>query len=1014
MHTKDLKTNYAPAAMVNWQEAGRTWPRPHPHAANILRGLVWDQHYRHSHPQCEGGMPRSFELRTDIAPDRLQAVEDWLRAEGFAYRHQQRRWRTWTRPDRPGEGLRPDGNEEDEDPNAYPSGASINVSMWDMIEKKFPEPGSERRLQGSSSASLAKEKRSAGDEKRDRKWREYQESLAAEAAQGAKGGTPAPSPQRANGGHHPGSTTLGDYIRVARQTKAKPRALLLKPQQASTVPSSDVESAHRGRLPADQATSSSSVAPDRDVARACERVCGVPCNLRVARQRSRQHSAAPEGAVSIAQEEAAEWAHGMAIHAQTVAAIAAGLTAVAAHGAATAQVNGESAAADEEARLTQEAIACREAEVRALEEALAQERAKKEAAERAHTEATARAQADAAKKEAIEAARRKVAEEKAKTEAELAALEAQKARLQRAREAEAARAREEAEVRAAAATAAAMEEAEAKLRRETPPAGSRVETLRKLFEGDASSRMTLDEADTGSSGSSGPTARRRRKGKGKTPERPRRPAGGHPHDSDPFFTASDGDERGRRHRQVVAWTGGGGGDVPMEPEGEDEDLPPPYRSSEPSETETPRWGDMDEDDDMDFGITRKRPSSDPPRRPGGDPPGTPCRRTIRTPWRTPTEWTPWRRTTGRGRTPWTGRTRQRPSWRTPWGPADPPGNGAPDTTWRWIVYLRRRVQLLELEVDTGKGEMARISRVAARAQKELDIARAETKSLTNVVSGLQQRLDALEARGSVGSDHPPLESGSSDDGWGPGPGPGRPHAPGGAPRSRPSASAPSLTAPSHHSAGRRNERVPPGTGSEDWRDEWLSAEHCNRCAPPRAPVRPRRPAPAPEPIFIAGGRYGGLRDEVPRGDVEWDVGEGEDLDLDLEECDISPPRGVRREAAERSRQRRDEDAYMEAVRTRLGYMEEPRRSHRDSMEEMDVAAVGVRGRRRWEPRSTLRPAFMVSKAADAAVWEDLKDIKPPMYDSNPLNLDRFLEKLDDWGLTVSEDLPPADAERYVF
>ena len=313
--------------------------------------------------------------------------------------------------------------------------------------------------------------------------------------------------------------------------------------------------------------------------------------------------------------------------------------------------------------------------------------------------------------------------------------------------------------------------------------------------------------------------------------------------------------------------------------------------------------------------------------------------------------------------------------------------------------------------------MSRISKVAARAQKELDIARAETRQLNTVISGLQQRLDALEARGSVGSVHPPLESGSSDDGWGPGPGPGRPHAPGGAPRSRPSASAPSLTAPSHHSAGRRNERVPPGSGSEDWRDEWLSAEYRNRRAPPRTPVRSHRPAPAPEPIPMAGGRYGGLRDEVSRGDVEWDVGEGEDLDLDLEEFNISPPRGVRREAAERSRRRRDEDAYMQGVRREhLGsaYMEEPRRSHRDSMEEMDVAAVGVRGRGRWEPRSTSRPAFMVSKAADAAVWEDLKDIKPPMYDGNPLNLNRFLEKLDDWGLTVTEDLPPADAERYVF
>ena len=508
--------------MVNWQEAGKTWPRPHHHAAHLLRGLVWDQHYRHSHPQCEGGMPGSSELRTFMAPDRLQAVEDWLRAEGFAFCFQQRRWRTWTRPDRPGEGLRPDRIEEDENSNEYPSGASINVSMWDMIEKNFPEPGSERRLQGSSSASPGKEKRSAGDRKRDRKWREYQESLAAEAAQGAKGGTPAQSPQRANGGHHPGHATLGDFIQVAKQTQAKPRPLLLR----KSGPSSDVESAHRGRMPADQASSSSSVAPDhRDVAPACERACGVPCNLPVARQRAKQHSAAVKGAVGIAQEEAAEWAHGMAIHAQTVAAIAAGLTAVAAHGAATAQVKGELAAADEEARLTQEAIACKEAEVRALEEVLAQERAKKEAEERAHAEATAKAQADAAKKNAIEAAQRKVAEDRAKTEAELAALEADKARLQQAREAEAARAREETEARAAAATAAAMEEAEAKLRRETPPGGSRVETLRKLFEGDASSRMTLDEADTGSSGSSGPTAHRRRKGKGKTPERPRRPAG---------------------------------------------------------------------------------------------------------------------------------------------------------------------------------------------------------------------------------------------------------------------------------------------------------------------------------------------------------------------------------------------------------------------------------------------------------------------------------------------------------
>ena len=714
--------------MVIWDEAGKTWPQPHPHAARLLRGLLWGQQYRHSNPQCEGGMPGSFELRENMGEDRLRAVEEWLRAEGYEYRFRHKRWRTWTRPDRPGEGLRPDVIEEDETPNEYPSGASINVSMWDMIEKEFPELGNERRLQGSS-ASPGKEKRSAGDRRRDRKWREYQESLAAEAAQGARSGTPAHGPQRANGGHHPGHATLGDFMEVAKQTKAKPRPLLLR----KSGPSSDVESAHRGRMPADQASSSGSVAPhQRDVARACERTCGVPCNLRVALQRATQQNAAVEGAVGIAHEEATEWGRGMGYHASTVAAITAGLTAAAAHEAVAARIR----ATDEEARLTQEAIACKEAGVKALEEALAQERAKKEAEERAHTEATAKAQADAAKKDAIEAARRKVAEERAKTEAQLAALEADKARLQQAREAEAARAREEAEARAAAATAAAMEEAEAKLRRETPPGGSRVETLRKLFEGDASSKMTLDEADTGSSGSSGPTAHRRRKGKGKTPERPRRPAGRHPHDSDPFFTASDGDERGRRHRQVVAWTGGGGGDVPMEPEGEDEDLPPPYRSSESSETETPRWSDMD------FGITKKRPSSDPPRRPGRDPPGPPGGGPSGPPGGRPPSGPPGGGPPGGGGPSGPGGPGGGPPGGPPGDPDDPPGNGDPDTTWRWIVYLRRRVQFLERKVDTGKGEMTRIARVAARAQRELDIARGETKSLNKVISGLQQRLDA--------------------------------------------------------------------------------------------------------------------------------------------------------------------------------------------------------------------------------------------------------------------------------
>ena len=101
----------------------------------------------------------------------------------------------------------------------------------------------------------------------------------------------------------------------------------------------------------------------------------------------------------------------------------------------------------------------------------------------------------------------------------------------------------------------------------------------------------------------------------------------------------------------------------------------------------------------------------------------------------------------------------------------------------------------------------------------------------------------------------------------------------------------------------------------------------------------------------------------------WGVGGCQE---DLEEFGITLPRGVRREAAERGRRRRDEEVYMERVwREHLGsaYMEEPRRSHMYTAEEMEVAAVGFRGGRRWEPRSTSRPAFMVSKAADAAVWK---------------------------------------------
>ena len=92
------RTTPSRAPMVNWDEAGKTWPQPQPHAARLLRGLLWGQQYRHSDPQCKGGMPGSFELRKDMGEARLRAVEEWLRAEGYEYRFRRKRWRTWTRP----------------------------------------------------------------------------------------------------------------------------------------------------------------------------------------------------------------------------------------------------------------------------------------------------------------------------------------------------------------------------------------------------------------------------------------------------------------------------------------------------------------------------------------------------------------------------------------------------------------------------------------------------------------------------------------------------------------------------------------------------------------------------------------------------------------------------------------------------------------------------------------------------------------------------------------------------
>ena len=159
-------------------------------------------------------------------------------------------------------------------------------------------------------------------------------------------------------------------------------------------------------------------------------------------------------------------------------------------------------------------------------------------------------------------------------------------------------------------------------------------TLRRFFNGDPASSMKidLDAEDSRSSEGSGTASRPRRKGRGKTSERPRRSGERNPHDSDPFVTCKNGDLRSRRPRQeptgckvAAAGAGGRGGDD-TPPSSGGEGPPPPYRSREstpgrPLPKSEPRWGDMDLDNDMDFGQDAVSSSSGGP--PDGGPPGPP-------------------------------------------------------------------------------------------------------------------------------------------------------------------------------------------------------------------------------------------------------------------------------------------------------------------------------------------------------------------------------------------------------
>ena len=67
------------------------------------------------------------------------------------------------------------------------------------------------------------------------------------------------------------------------------------------------------------------------------------------------------------------------------------------------------------------------------------------------------------------------------------------------------------------------------------------------------------------------------------------------------------------------------------------------------------------------------------------------------------------------------------------------------------MYLKGKIQILEREVQINKPKTNKGATVAAKAQKELDIAKREAKELSGVVTQLRRRLDKLEGLGSAGS-----------------------------------------------------------------------------------------------------------------------------------------------------------------------------------------------------------------------------------------------------------------------
>ena len=177
---------------------------------------------------------------------------------------------------RAGEGLCPDGYEDEVDDNEYRPGKRINVSMWDVIEKEFREPGQERKLR----KSPGDKKRSSGDKKRDKKWKEFQEFQAAQARALVPIGEPT-TPERPRSPSTPVKDAMGDVHMDTPEAHPAPATSSSSALAASSSSTAAASSSSSAREPTTRsARSILDVEECGKRAEECERCTGRPCHLR--------------------------------------------------------------------------------------------------------------------------------------------------------------------------------------------------------------------------------------------------------------------------------------------------------------------------------------------------------------------------------------------------------------------------------------------------------------------------------------------------------------------------------------------------------------------------------------------------------------------------------------------------------------------------------------------------------------------------------------------------------------